>query len=601
MRLMGDFETTTNREDCRVWASCLCDIDRVEEIYTTPSEKPTIVKTWNTIDGGMDYLEQLPVSHEVYYHNLKFDGKFILSWLLSNGFTYDEELSSDRTFNCLITDSNIFYSITICWRVKEERRKKKVKRIRHTSTMMDSSKKIPLPVRAIPKAYGLPNAKLDLDYHGEREVGHVLTQEEIDYVEEDVIIVARALKQMFDDGMEKMTMSSDALNNFQLIHANGNEKNKKTMFRNTFPLLEKTVDDFVRKSYKGGYTYVKPSQANKIHGDGIVYDVNSLYPSVMYYKPLPWGNPRYFKGFYYDDDNVLLQLDYPLFIQRFTCRFKVKPDHLPTVQIKNNFRFSETEYLEECEELVELVMTSIDFELFIDHYDVYDFEFIDGYAFKQRRNVFKKYIDHWGEVKANSTGGKRTLAKLMLNSLYGKFATNPKSIIRVPFLNDSGIVSYFNVEQDEREMCYTPLGSFVTAYAREITIRTAQSVYDRFIYCDTDSIHLIGHNVPSIDIHPTRLGAWKCEGLFKKAKFLRAKTYMEEYILCDGGMIDTPDKLHLANGKTHIDVKCAGMPDKSKSEVTFDNFKVGSSFGGKLRPVTVCGGVVLEEIYFTIQ
>ncbi len=599
MRLMGDFETTTNKDDCRVWASCICNIDRIEEIYTNPSIKNEIVKTWNNIESCMDYLANLPKSHELYFHNLKFDGKFIISWLLKNGFTFDDDLDSEKTFNTLITDTNIFYAIEICWSIKEERRKSKIKKIKHTTKIYDSSKKIPLPVRAIPKAYGLPNAKLEIDYKGDRPIGHILTQEEIDYVEEDCIIVARALKQMFEDGMEKMTMSSDALNNFKTLHANGNEKFKQTVFRNTFPLLDNEIDEFVRKSYKGGYTFVKPSEANKIHGEGIVYDVNSLYPSVMYNKPLPWGIPRYFKGFYYD--NYFLFSEYPLFIQRFTCRFKCKKDRLPTVQIKNNFRFSETEYLYECEDVVELTMTSVDFDLFTDHYDIYDYEFIDGYAFRERSNTFKKYIDYWGEIKAKSTGGKRTLAKLMLNSLYGKFATNPKSIVKVPFLDESGVVKYFSVEQEDRESCYTPLGSFVTAYAREITIRTAQSVYDRFIYCDTDSIHLKGHEIPNINIHPTELGAWKCEGLFKKAKFLRAKTYMEEYICKDGGIIDTPNDLHLANGKTHIDVKCAGMPDKSKSFVTFENFKQGSSYEGKLRPVTVNGGVVLEEILFTIK
>ena len=207
MRLMGDFETTTNKDDCRVWASCICNIDRIEEIYTNPSIKNEIVKTWNNIDSCMEYLANQPKSHDLYFHNLKFDGKFIISWLLKNGFTYDDDLDNEKTFNTLITDTNIFYAIEICWSIKEERRKSKIKKIKHTTKIFDSSKKIPLPVRAIPKAYGLPNAKLEIDYKGDRPIGHILTQEEIDYVEEDCIIVARALKQMFEDGMEKMTMS----------------------------------------------------------------------------------------------------------------------------------------------------------------------------------------------------------------------------------------------------------------------------------------------------------------------------------------------------------------------------------------------------------
>lgn len=588
IRLMGDFETTTNKDDCRVWATSICNIDLVEEIYTNPSKKHHIVKTWNSIEPLFTYLESIKEQKELYFHNLKFDGKFILDYIIKNGYTYSDDLDSEKTFNCLITDSNIFYAIEICHGVHEvKKRNGKVSYKRNTTTIYDSSKKIPLPVRSIPKAFDIPNAKLEIDYQGDRPVGHVLTQEEIDYIEEDVIIVARALKQFFNDGMEKMTLSSDALHHFKLLHSKNNPKMMKQMFRNTFPLLDPHIDDFSRKAYKGGYTFVQPHQAIKIHGDGIVYDVNSLYPSVMYHKPMPWGHPRYYTGFYYDEENGHLHRDYPLFIQRFTCCFKVKDKHLPTVQIKNNFRFKETEYLTSCDQPVELYMTSVDFELFIDHYNIYDYEFIEGYAFRQRYNVFKDYIDYWGEIKAKSSGGKRTLAKLMLNSLYGKFATNPKSIIRIPYIDETGKVCYMNREEDDREPCYTPLGAFVTAYAREVTIRTAQSVYERFIYCDTDSIHLIGHEIPDINIHDSRLGAWKCEGKFVKAKFLRAKTYMEEYLNEDGS--------------TRLDVKCAGMPDNGKKMVTFENFHVGSSFPGKLRPVTVPGGVVLEDIYFTIQ
>ena len=34
-------------------------------------------------------------------------------------------------------------------------------------------------------------------------------------------------------------------------------------------------------------------------------------------------------------------------------------------------------------------------------------------------------------------------------------------------------------------------------YARNVTIRTAQKLHDRIIYCDTDSIHLIGTEIPN--------------------------------------------------------------------------------------------------------
>ena len=127
------------------------------------------------------------------------------------------------------------------------------------------------------------------------------------------------------------------------------------------------------------------------------------------------------------------------------------------------------------------------------------------------------------------------------------------------------------------------MGAFITAYAREKTIRSAQSVYDRFIYADTDSLHLIGHDEPdNLEIHPTHLGAWKNEGVFTDSKYIRAKTYMET--------VNGVDK-----------VTCAGMPENVKQQVTYDNFHSGSTFTGKLMPRRYNGGIVLEPTTFTIK
>ena len=59
--------------------------------------------------------------------------------------------------------------------------------------------------------------------------------------------------------------------------------------------------------------------------------------------------------------------------------------------------------------------------------------------------MFKSYIDKWYERKKNAqlekNEGQRTLAKLMLNSLYGKFATSLKAKSKIPYLENS-IVHY---------------------------------------------------------------------------------------------------------------------------------------------------------------
>ena len=140
--------------------------------------------------------------------------------------------------------------------------------------------------------------------------------------------------------------------------------------------------------------------------------------------------------------------------------------------------------------------------------------------------------------------------------------------------------------KEYRDPVYTAMGIFITSWARYTTISTAQKCYpDRLIYCDTDSIHLTGTEVPEaiMDIvDPNKLGYWKHESTFERARFIRQKTYVEQI-----------------DGK--LDVKCAGMPDACKKNVTWDNFHVGFTSSGKLLPKRVLGGVVLVDTEFTIN
>lgn len=587
-KFVGDFETTTLIDDCRVWASCVVDIETEE-----------VIQLVNNIDETMELYKNITEVEkiEVYYHNLKFDGEFIISWLYRNGFTYDEGLNKEKTFRTLITDSGIFYQMEI--RFHKNKNKKKL-------IIRDSLKIIPLKVESMAKAFGLEETKGTIDYIAFREKGHILSEEEKDYIIKDCLIVAQSLKKMFNEGLTKMTIASNALSYFK--ETIGGSKT----FRLTFPKLNNVDDSYIRQSYKGGYTYADERRKNKwINETGCTYDVNSLYPSQMHSSSgnlLPFGMPVFYKGEYPQNDY------YPLYIQRIKCHFKLKKGYVPTIQIKNNSRFAgkETEYLKSSgTERVELVLTNVDLETFFKHYDVWREEYLDGYMFKGKTGIFDKYIDHWNAIKEQATidknNGLRTIAKLMNNSLYGKFATNPVNDVKIPVLQENGIVSQkgkvdikelqelekqfeeIELKDDkDRELNYTAMASFITAYARRVTHIAIQENYANFCYADTDSIHLLGTEAKNIDIHNSKLGAWKHECNWSSAKFIRAKTYIEEI---DG----------------HLDVKCAGMPDNVKEVITKDNFKIGFTTEGlsekyqKLVPKRVVGGVVLVPTTFSIK
>lgn len=553
-----DFETTTDENDCRVWAW------RYTEIGNKNNNDYGI-----HLDDFMIWLQHCDA--DVYFHNLRFDGEFIVSWLLKNGFTFSKE-GEPMTFNAVISNMGQWYTVDICYG-------RKGKRKIHT-VLYDSLKKLPFPVKKIAKDFKMKILKGDIDYHKPRPIGYELDDNEIAYLENDTEIIADALEIQFNQGLTKMTNGSDSLAGYKSIVGT------KT-FKHWFPILSMDLDANLRMAYRGGFTWLNDIHAGKEIGNGLIFDVNSLYPAQMYTRPLPYGLPIHFSGEYTEDEN------YPLYIQHLRCSFELREGHIPCIQNQKKMirHRKSTEYLKSSEwEIVDLYVTNIDLKMIKEHYILEDVEYLDGWKFRQAVGMFKGFIDKWTYVKVTETGAKKLLAKLMLNSLYGKFASNPDVTGKVPFLKADGSVGYEEGEQEFRDPVYLPMGLFITSWARYTTIEAAQKCFDRIIYCDTDSIHLTGTEIPEAIkdiVHDSKLGYWQHEATFKKGRYLRQKTYINEIVNEDG--------------TSYMSIKCAGMPDKVKENVTYENFKVGFKSLGKLLPKHVDGGIVLKDTVFTIK
>ena len=593
----GDFETTTDANDCRVWAYSLCNID-----------DHTIFEYGTSIDEffefAMDYLH----NYKIWFHNLKFDGIFIINYLLTHGFTWvkSRKERADNTFTTLITDMGQFYSIVVYFKIKGH----------HTNKVefFDSLKIFPnFSVEKVAEGFKLPIHKLKIDYKKYRPVGYELDDNEIAYIRNDVEIMARGLKEMFSRGLTRMTIASDAIKNLRDTFAN---------FREIFPILPLNVDKDIRQAYRGGFTYLNDKWKEKEIGRGIVLDVNSLYPSCMSSPyPMPYGQPVLFEGKYENDEM------YPLYVQSFTCIFDIKPNKIPCIQIKNSLSFIPNEYVKSSHgELVTLYLTKPDYELFMEQYNVNNITYHGGWKFMSGIGYFDHYINYWTEqkIKAGKEGNAplRLISKLMLNSAYGKLGSSGEGRQKQPYLSSDGTVKFALLPKEEKETFYIPAACFITAYGRNRTIRTAQAVTDytlkkygedRFYYADTDSIHasLTNDDLDElkdvIKIDDFKLGYWAKEAEFTRAYYIRQKCYIEGI-----------------EGKTEVTV--AGLPKYLAPLVTFDNFKRGFTTEGmslddiveqatkngaseeeieklhhKLTYQYVKGGVILADTDFTIK
>lgn len=585
IKLTADFETTTDENDCRVWAWAVCEIGN-----------PTNFTYGTNIDTFLDYLQQQKRS-KVFFHNLKFDGEFLVQALYKLGYTYVDDLehAKPKSFTTLISNMGAWYTIDIFFDATPDHR------IKTRCTIHDSLKIFNFSVDTIAKEFKLPINKLTLDYTTYRAPDHELTPHEIDYIRNDVEIMARALDLMFSQGHTKITIGSDALAYYKKITPN---------FRKVFPQLDPTIDKDIRQSYKGGFTYLSDKYVGVIVNGGITIDINSAYPAVLHDKLLPYDLPVRFEGKYEPDP------DYPLYVIKFLCKFELKKDKIPSIQLKRSPFFKNNEYIKSSGgRTIELCLTSPDYELFLQQYNILEIDYLGGYKFKGAKGMFTDYVDYWiaEKIKNKKAGNKAQtlISKLFLNSLYGKFSLNVNSGTKVPVLADGRLRYRYVDPDDKRKPVYLPIGTFTTAYQRKYIIDTSQKIrdwstkakgYDAYIYSDTDSCHLklkpedVKDLAKFLRIDDYALGAWALECEWRRGKFLRQKCYLEETM--DG----------------NIECTIAGLPKQYAPLLNFDNFRIGFTteeldkqkmqelgIKPKLAYKHVEGGVVLQPTEFTIK
>lgn len=104
-----------------------------------------------------------------------------------------------------------------------------------------------------------------------------------------------------------------------------------------------------------------------------------------------------------------------------------------------------------------------------------------------------------------------------MNSLYGKYGQNykrrEKEIVYDPtgelpgtrYGNNDEFVEQVNVTEND-DLSYIPIASAITAYARCVLIDAILENIGKVLYCDTDSIYMIGEP-KGVEIHKTKLGA----------------------------------------------------------------------------------------------
>jgi len=274
-------------------------------------------------------------------------------------------------------------------------------------------------------------------------------------------------------------------------------------------------DEFFRESYCGGRVEVFEREGLCVD----YVDVNSMYPFVMRNQPYPAGGCSRTKRFVEDKLGIYEVrvhapdgLEIPLLPKKHDGKLL-----FPTGSWTGVYCSPE-------------LLKARDLG--------YEFEVLRGVVWEGCGKPFNEYIDKWHAVKtkAASEGDKcrKYIAKLYLNSLYGKFGQKRKhrkikhGFTRKdlrngckPLFPEYGL--YAVNEETRKPFTTCHIASFVTCYARLVLydgFEQVQASGGRVLYCDTDS--MICSATPALG---SELGEWEVEESSVDAVCLLPKVY----------------------------------------------------------------------------
>lgn len=329
-------------------------------------------------------------------------------------------------------------------------------------------------------------------------------------------------------------------------------------------MIKGPLEKFIREAYFGGNVGAFTKDVKGKIKKGFHYDMNSQYPKAMLNK-LPIGNPvfstntdlSYYFGFVYalitppsESELKNLYIQYRDNLGKNTCPREPFYRWIPSFELEQALK------------------------------DKYKAQIFFGINFPESSNVdssklFENYVNHFYNNKKNAKDNvEKNIAKLMLNSLYGKFGQKDidnkikivskdeatkilqgyhvsyfasisdenvlikyssklnEKLRRIYSKEDKLIQLETNFKKERGVVSAVQISCAIAAYAR-LSINPFKNMNsNKLYYSDTDSLVL--ENKLSENIVGKELGQWKLEAIIKKGIFIRPKLY--SYYTEDGSL-----------------------------------------------------------------
>ena len=597
---------------------------------------------------------------KMFVHNLAWDIEFIKYYLVEQGYLYyvpqyeyNKEITKqiNKTFKITENDNIVYSSTIITDNTVEVKTKKDTYHIPLRIEMLDSYKIMSKKLEDIAKdVIDIKDMYKKMgsvyDYDSFRDIDHKLTDLELAYLYNDVYILKEFVVQFYNKlNTKQTTASAISFEKFlEVTFKQDSLKENYELFEQFYPDLtkQKYIQNFIESSYRGGWTQANKRYVNvkQFVNKGVSIDINSSYPAVIKYKPLPYGNPTYFdrevkdkelKDLGYqlrlltigfdgfknkDDDNLIGHIQCGTHnALEFNCKGRdyidknifdgeVIGDKIinvtdcrGTLNPTSKYRYTYVIWDFELESLLKTM------DFYIEEKDEEQrnnrimyfptgtfnkgYEVIETLCFKANVGFFAEAVDFYTEMKVtNKKLGNKAMtefAKIILNSYYGKLGSNYRRGVRGIQKDEHGLISYTHTlqEYEAEKKYYHAFASCVTAWARCNLRDTLFKVgYNNVYYWDTDSLYTSLNAKTLID----KLGIWDKDtnpnGLLdatELGKWDIEKEYIE--------FKSIGAKKYIYNGRTYTDkIKVIDgvehILDKKTNEYKPYNFKVSCKCAG---------------------
>lgn len=531
----------------------------------------------NVINNFFTYLFKFKKYSKIniFFHNFKnFDAYFLLPYLLENfeQKMVEEELVNN-SFHLLFLNS---FLLNI-----------KIKFNNCVFNFLDSLAFFPkTSLKNFGEIIGLEKLETDFETNLEKK----LTKKYLDfrkYTQRDSKILSKFLYYFMTKNQINLAVAiSIAGISFRVFKEK--YKNKGLYIFNKFNW------NLINKSYFGGFTYLNSKKELKIIKNLNYYDINSAYPYILS-KKVPFGEIVEFKSQKWKSAEKI----YWIRIKKL----KINEYDIGIIRIKGK-----NEFLKNFEGDLEYVLWEFELDFVYKFYKIFEFEIINIYIIKTKKFV-DKFIDFWYSKK-QKTSAKKTVeekmenifAKLVLNSLYGKFG---ESILKSQKIySKTNLLNYNIIEKNSKEyeiirenknLLYKnfrlfelkeleprtkkfkniAIASFVTAKIRTILYSKILKDPKNFVYCDTDSIFFENTKLDFKELG-VELGKWKIEKEGISGYFVKNKQYF----------------LDIQN---NIEFKLAGFTKTHEELLDLEKIAKNPIRFQKLSSKKTAFGVILEE------